>query len=208
MMLATRSVRLRFQPLALARRFSSSPVVSHVVPSIRDITPQSSTEEFNARQKEFRQRLEADRQSKANNPDTHPSTPTSNASSSSESRIEARHLYPGSDHEANLLYIDPSSSSSNGLSSLIYGTREAHLHDHEIQRSFSQLLARGKYVHSIVFHQVKPDKVAEYVDAIGQWYPHVASIEENKVNLVGSWRTEVGDNDTFGAIHSQPWRSP
>ncbi|KAL1972328.1 hypothetical protein VTN31DRAFT_7547 [Thermomyces dupontii] len=83
------------------------------------------------------------------------------------------------------------------LSSLIYGTKEGHHFDKDIERSFSQVLARGKYVHSIVFHEVKPDKVDEYVQLVGEWYPKVASLPENKVNLVGSWRTQVGDIDTF-----------
>ena len=70
--------------------------------------------------------------------------------------------------------------------------------DKEIERSFSQVLARGKYVHSIVLHDVKPDKVDEYVELVGTWYPRMANMPENKVHLVGSWRTEVGDCDTFG----------
>lgn len=88
------------------------------------------------------------------------------------------------------------------LSSLIYGTKEGHHFDKDIERSFSQVLARGKYVHSIVFHEVKPDKVDEYVQLVGEWYPKVASLPENKVNLVGSWRTQVGDIDTFGRFDS------
>lgn len=84
------------------------------------------------------------------------------------------------------------------FSSLIYGTEEGREMDREIERSFSQVLARGKYVHSIVFHEVKPDKVDEYVELVGSWYPRVASMPENNVHLVGSWRTEVGDCDTFG----------
>ena len=84
------------------------------------------------------------------------------------------------------------------LSNLIYGTHEAREMDKEIERSFSQVLARGKYMHSIVFHDVKPDKVDEYVELVGQWYPRMANMPENKVHLVGSWRTEVGDCDTFG----------
>ncbi len=74
--------------------------------------------------------------------------------------------------------------------------------DREIEHSFSQVLARGKYVHSIVFHEVKPDKVDEYVELVGKWYPKMAGMEENKVHLVGSWRTEVGDCDTFGLCPS------
>ncbi|KAJ5040237.1 uncharacterized protein L3040_005898 [Drepanopeziza brunnea f. sp. 'multigermtubi'] len=83
------------------------------------------------------------------------------------------------------------------LGTLIYGTKEGREMDREIEHSFSQVLSRGKYVHSIVFHEVKPDKVDEYVKLVGEWYPKMAGMEENKVHLVGSWRTEVGDCDTF-----------
>jgi hypothetical protein len=86
------------------------------------------------------------------------------------------------------------------LSSIIYGTKEGREMEREIEQSFSQVLARGKYVHSIVFHDVKPDKVDEYVELIGKWYPRMAGMPENKVHLVGSWRTEVGDCDTFGLV--------
>ena len=89
------------------------------------------------------------------------------------------------------------------LSSLIYGTKEGQQMDQEIEKSFSQVLARGKYVHSIVMHQVKPDKVDEYVKLVGDWYPRMAALEENHVHLVGSWRTEVGDCDTFGETYAE-----
>lgn len=92
------------------------------------------------------------------------------------------------------------------LSSLIYGTPEGRELDKDIERSFSQVLARGKYVHSIVFHEVYPDKVDEYTELVGKWYPKMASKPENKVHLVGSWRTEVGDCDTFGKKPPQPTR--
>lgn len=94
---------------------------------------------------------------------------------------------------------DTSTKKGGKLSSFIYGTPEGQQLDQEMERSFSQLLARGKYVHSIVFHDVKPDKVDEYVKTVGDWYPKVAANPDNKVNLVGSWRTEIGDCDTFGA---------
>ncbi|KAB8356667.1 hypothetical protein FH972_024244 [Carpinus fangiana] len=88
-------------------------------------------------------------------------------------------------------------SRQSALASIIYGTEEGRQMDREIERSFSQVLARGKYVHSIVFHEVKPSKVDEYTELVGGWYPKVAADPANKVNLVGSWRTEVGDCDTF-----------
>lgn len=97
---------------------------------------------------------------------------------------------------------DGDKKKGGALKSLIYGTPEGRELDKDIERSFSQVLARGKYVHSIVFHEVKPDKVDEYTELVGNWYPKVASMPENKVHLVGSWRTEVGDCDTFGKSSS------
>lgn len=91
---------------------------------------------------------------------------------------------------------------SGPLASLIYGTTEGRNMEKELERSFSQVLARGKYVHSIVFHKVKPDRVDEYVELVGSWYPRLAKMQEHGVNLVGSWRTEVGDCDTFGKYKS------
>ncbi|KAF4509839.1 hypothetical protein G6O67_001779 [Ophiocordyceps sinensis] len=86
---------------------------------------------------------------------------------------------------------------SGPLSNLIYGTKEGREMEAQIEASFSQVLARGKYVHSIVFHEVKPEMVDQYVDLVGHWYPQIANTPENKVHLVGSWRTEIGDCDTF-----------
>lgn len=70
------------------------------------------------------------------------------------------------------------------------------------------MLARGKYVHSITFDQVRPECVDEYVGLVGEWYPKWARDPENKVHLVGSWRGEVGDVDTFGTSCPVPFLGP
>jgi hypothetical protein len=111
--------------------------------------------------------------------------------------------------EARTREVEDGKKKSGALSSLIYGTPEGRELDKDIERSFSQVLARGKYVHSIAFHDVKPDKVDEYAELVGKWYPKMASIPENKVHLVGSWKTEVGDCNTFGKsglTQPSPWR--
>ncbi|KAF2010722.1 NIPSNAP-domain-containing protein [Aaosphaeria arxii CBS 175.79] len=141
---------------------------SSQTPALADITHDTAAS-FNKRQREFREGLEAARKKKE------------------QQEKEAR------EREAQ----DGKSKKGGALSSLIYGTPEGRELDKDIERSFSQVLARGKYVHSIVFHEVKPDKVDEYTELVGQWYPKMASVPENKVHLVGSWRTEVGDCDTF-----------
>jgi hypothetical protein len=231
-MLAPRFVR---PVLSLVRPFSSSTTV-YRAPSIRDITPDSAAE-FNARQKEFRENLEAARkkreQQESQSVDASGSTPASpairdrfreyataptaprlsNASSELSPVVDAADVLDSkalgllSTHRSvgDEQLSEANQSPKRGpLSSLIYGTKEGQHFDKDIERSFSQVLARGKYVHSIVFHDVKPDKVDEYVALVGEWYPRMANTEENRVNLVGSWRTQVGDNDTFGISLYEP----
>jgi len=157
------------QASALVRTFTTSTLCREPArsPGLGDITPDGA-DAFNTRQKEFRDGLEAAKKRKEQ-----------------------------ADKEARQAETDTSTKRSGKLSSFIYGTPEGQQLDKEMERSFSQVLARGKYVHSIVFHDVKPDKVDEYVDLVGKWYPKMANTPENKVHLVGSWRTEVGDCDTF-----------
>lgn len=208
---------------SLVRPFSAS-AVAYRSPSIRDVTADSA-EEFNQRQKEFRENLEQARKRKEQQESQSVNVPASSllrecaptaphvSNASNYDRVRpafdaaealnykalgslAMHRSIGEDE-----YTE-TSSKRGPLSSLIYGTKEGQHFDKDMERSFSQVLARGKYVHSIVFHDVKPDKVHEYVDLVGQWYPRMAGTEENRVNLVGSWRTQVGDNDTFSRF---PW---
>lgn len=188
---------------SLLRTFSTTSQLSKT-PSIADITPESLAA-FDRKQKEFREKINSQKKPKdasqlgSSSSSQAPTAPdASNASSNSDP------LGLGS------LTSSPEASTSeseNGkqkgkLSSLIYGTKEGREMDQEIEKSFSEVLARGKYVHSIVFHEVKPDKVDEYVELVGKWYPRMAGMPENKVHLVGSWRTEVGDCDTFGKPQS------
>lgn len=233
------------------RLFTTSAHLSKDVPrapSIRDLT-QSDVDSFNARQKEFRDNIDAARRQREElddknatpsspevaqaatspaapgvgdgpaRPSTFASTavPPTGATGTTTTAWPPSNLPHGLDAASSNL--DPSALDSlsshrvieshkreppakpqkrGPLSSLIYGTKEGQQLDRDIQRSFSQVLARGKYVHSIVFHEVKPDKVDEYTQLVGEWYPKMASLEGNHVHLVGSWRTQVGDNDTFG----------
>jgi len=155
------------------RAFSTSPIIKRS-PALADITPAGVTS-FEQKQKEFRERLAE--QSKKREPIDGTEPPASTASTANG--------------------VEEPEKKEGKLTSLIYGTKEGREFHQEIEHSFSQVLARGKYVHSIVFHEVKPDKVDEYVELVGSWYPKMAGKEENKVHLVGSWRTEVGDCDTF-----------
>ena len=193
-------------------------------PSLADITPNGASS-FDARQQEFRESQRAALKAKeqqdsqfvktstqAKAPSSSPPTAqkASDASGSLVSDVASK-LSLGSLSTANTeaarekALENESSKRKGALANLIYGTKEGQQMDQEIEKSFSQVLARGKYVHSIVFHQVKPEKVDEYIELVGKWYPRMANIEENHVHLVGSWRTEVGDCDTFGDSKFESW---
>ena len=203
-----------------ARPFSSTATWAekqHRAPALSDVSPGNATS-FDQKQQQFRSELssrvkaqkEKDRQQQSqSSKSTSTSFPPTDSVMNSHGALEGGGLGSLSTAETGQAHrerdeaataTDPSKKKpgTGRLSSLIYGTEEGREMDREIERSFSQVLARGKYVHSVVFHEVKPDKVDEYVKLVGDWYPRMASMPENKVNLVGSWRTEVGDCDTFG----------
>jgi hypothetical protein len=216
-MLARKLPRSSPQAASLLRTFTTSlSRDSGRAPALSDLQP-GGAEAYNARQKEFRDGLEAakkrkeqaDRQLLASVPKTpRPSssdTPSSSASSSNDSRmLDALGLgsLSTATGEARQAETETTTTKRGPLSSLIYGTPEGRAMDKDMERSFSEVLARGKYVHSIVFHDVKPDRVDDYTELVGNWYPRMAKMPENKVNLVGSWRTEVGDCETFGEVRN------
>ena len=216
-MLARRLFTSSSTPSILLRTLTTS--TSHQrCPALGDITTNDAAK-FDAKQKAFREQvreaLKAKELQDSQSSVTAPTSPTapynavpgaapSNspasdvASASSLGHVALGSLSthdPGANRESS--QKEESSKRQGALSSLIYGTHEGQQMDHEIEKSFSQVLARGKYVHSIVMHHVKPKNVDEYVDLVGDWYPKVASTPEHHVHLVGSWRTEVGDCDTF-----------
>ncbi|KAK0264058.1 hypothetical protein LTR48_005810 [Friedmanniomyces endolithicus] len=206
-----------------ARLSSSTPSASKTVlrpfsstqwpqkaPALSDIEPDQA-HAFDAKQKDFRLNLsemqrrkkEQERQSAQSQSQSASSPAKSSSTDSAQTQyLDAAGLgsLSLSAGEAQRKSTDSDGKKKPGtgrLSSFIYGTEEGREMDREIERSFSQVLARGKYVHSIVIHEVKPDKVDEYVELVGSWYPKMANMPENKVHLVGSWRTEVGDCDQF-----------
>lgn len=180
-------------PTSGARALTTTIARQGSTPSMGDVNPSSSSvETFNKKQKQFREQLaEAQKERDAR---AFKSTP----SDTSKSEMSGSGSPTGSTGRKAEVNEKETDRKSGPLTNLIYGTKEGREMEAQMEASFSQVLARGKYVHSIVTHEVKPDKVDEYVKLIGKVYPRMANNPENRVNLVGSWRTEVGDCDTFG----------
>lgn len=170
------------------------------MPALADITPDAAAG-FDTRQREFRERLVAEQEERKRKEQAESQSRNLSASARSSTPFSQNiGSLPTKFAEEARAREEDGGKRKGPLSSLIYGTAEGREMDKDIERSFSQVLARGKYVHSIVFHEVKPDKVDEYVELIGGWYPYIAGVPEHNVHLVGSWRTEVGDCDTFGTL--------
>ena len=180
---------------ATAARPFSSTVVSldkHAAksPALADVTPDNA-HIFDQRTQEFRaevaERIRREREEKESQSASAAKALAEAKQSSSSPSSSAGG--PGSQSAAAPSALagenDPKQKKvgSGPLSKLIYGTEEGRKMDQDIERSFSQVLARGKYVHSIVFHEVKPSKVDEYVELVGNWYPRMANMPENKVRF-------------------------
>lgn len=179
------------------RALSTSASLQKHVPSMGDVDPsRSAVDVFTQKQKAFREHLvEAQKNQEASALSSHlqaANVASAKPDESSQDNVLGR--------TAEAKEAEPSRK-AGPLTNLIYGTKEGRELDAQLEASFSQVLARGKYVHSIVMHDVKPDKVDEYVELVGKVYPKMANDPENKVHLVGSWRTEVGNCDTFGELH-------
>ncbi|KAF9531947.1 hypothetical protein CPB83DRAFT_848075 [Crepidotus variabilis] len=83
------------------------------------------------------------------------------------------------------------------VQSLLHGSPEAkQAGDVEIQQH-SKLVGRGKYIHELENHQVRPDKVEEYKKAAERYYKGIQSDTRLAVKLTGNWETIVGNQDTF-----------
>ncbi|RIA91975.1 hypothetical protein C1645_766242 [Glomus cerebriforme] len=89
-------------------------------------------------------------------------------------------------------------NNDNKLTSLfkniIHGSPEIR---EEEKQTHSKIIARGKYVHELQKHKIKPDCVEDYIKLVSEHYPRIANYPKNSVHLCGSWQTEIGDLDSF-----------
>ncbi|PKY47740.1 NIPSNAP-domain-containing protein [Rhizophagus irregularis] len=89
---------------------------------------------------------------------------------------------------------DNKDKKSSIFQDILYGNPQIKEED---SQAHSKLIARGKYVHEIQKHKIKPDCVEDYIKLISEHYPRIANNPKNSVHLCGSWQTEIGDLDSF-----------
>jgi len=83
------------------------------------------------------------------------------------------------------------------VQSILHGSKEAQeAGDNEIQQH-SRLVARGKYLHGIEIHRVKPDSVKEYKKAAERYYTGLRDDSGLRIKLSGNFEAVVGEQDTF-----------
>ncbi|KAL6404944.1 hypothetical protein AUP68_11780 [Ilyonectria robusta] len=163
-------------PRSGLRALSTSALRQSKTPSMGDVNPSRATvETFNRKQIAFReQQIQAQKNREAS---AFTSPPKSADAASKQPTQGSQDANAGRSAETKQPEPD---RKAGPLTNLIYGTKEGRELEAQLEASFSQVLARGKYVHSIVFHEVKPDKVDEYVKLVGDWYPKMANTPENK----------------------------
>ncbi|KAI9270430.1 hypothetical protein BDA99DRAFT_320171 [Phascolomyces articulosus] len=80
------------------------------------------------------------------------------------------------------------------IEAVLYGSKKIKEEDNQ---THSKTLARGKYVHELQKHKVKPDKVEEYINLVSTYLPKFANDPRNDLHLCGSWEVVIGEQDTF-----------
>ncbi|KAJ2638310.1 hypothetical protein GGF44_002815, partial [Coemansia sp. RSA 1694] len=85
---------------------------------------------------------------------------------------------------------------SHIVRSILHGSEQVR---QETKDTLSKVLARGKYVHELSTHRVKPGCMDKYKAIVAELYPLIVRNHSPRVKLVGSWETDIGDLDT--AIH-------
>ncbi|KAJ3393889.1 hypothetical protein HDU84_000852 [Entophlyctis sp. JEL0112] len=91
----------------------------------------------------------------------------------------------------------PSPPRKGILGSLLHGDDDEgdHLDEKYFSDSQSKQAARGKYVHELMIHDVKPEAWEDYVALIADYYPKISQDPKYKMKLFGSWQTEIGNVD-------------
>ncbi|KAF9985497.1 hypothetical protein BGZ75_002944 [Mortierella antarctica] len=70
------------------------------------------------------------------------------------------------------------------------------------QESWGVSLARGKYVHELQKHRIRPERFDDYVKLVSEAFPRMVKESNNRLRLTGSWLTEIGQLDTAGKCNS------
>ncbi|RPD65095.1 NIPSNAP-domain-containing protein [Lentinus tigrinus ALCF2SS1-7] len=83
------------------------------------------------------------------------------------------------------------------VQSILHGSPEAKQEGDVSIQQHSRVVARGKYVHGIEVHKVKPDAVPDYKKAAEAYYTAIKADPELHVKLTGSWEAVVGEQDVF-----------
>ncbi|KAF9400465.1 hypothetical protein BGX21_004241 [Mortierella sp. AD011] len=100
---------------------------------------------------------------------------------------------------------DGSSSSASKPLGKVSGIVNSILHGSgslpkvQSQESWGVSLARGKYIHELQKHRIRPERFDDYVQLVSEAFPRMVKESNNKIRLTGSWLTEIGELDT--AVH-------
>lgn len=99
------------------------------------------------------------------------------------------------------------------VKSFLYGSEKGQELQREMEQSYSKVLARGKYVHKMNQHHVKPDKIKEYIALMYPTPPTlwcaggltVARIYSRKLRMIPRTRSTWlahGEPPSVPSIHS------
>jgi hypothetical protein len=94
-----------------------------------------------------------------------------------------------------------SQSAKSIVNSILHGSKDDSWEAQNLNETYSKLLSRGKSIHELVFHNVKPESMDDYSSLIKDVYTELSNDSQVPCKLFGSWKTEIGELDQAGIHH-------
>jgi hypothetical protein len=80
----------------------------------------------------------------------------------------------------------------------LHGSKDDTWETQNLTDTYSKLLSRGKSIHELVIHNVKPEAMDDYSGLIKEVYSDLSNDASVPCKLFGSWKTEIGELDQAG----------
>jgi 5-deoxy-D-glucuronate isomerase len=87
-----------------------------------------------------------------------------------------------------------SSKAKSIVNSILHGSKDSW-EAQNLNETYSKILSRGKSIHELVIHNVKPEAMDDYSSLVKEVYPKISKDSAIPARLFGSWKTEIGELD-------------
>lgn len=90
------------------------------------------------------------------------------------------------------------SQKSDGVKGIVNSILHGAASKESFNDTYSKLLSRGKSIHELSIHNIKPEAMDDYKGLIANAYSKISADPKIPARLFGSFTTEIGELDQAG----------